>query len=857
MPIYNQLREFLSFLLVLILVLSPLEARTKKGEKLLKEGNALEARKQWDQALEIYEQALATDPVDQAYMLAVRRARFQAAQAHVDKGQNVRKEGKLDEALAEFQKAFALDPGSTIAEQELRRTYEMIQREKRKQEGGEESTAEERGLTPAQQARAEMERRTAGVLGVPELKPTGRITNLKMSNQNVRILFETVGKLAGITALFDSDFLQQNTGRNFSLDLPNATIEEGLDHLSVLTKAYWKPLSANSIFITQDNVTKRRDYEEQVVKTFYLQNVTTAQELQEIATIIRSVTDIRRLITYNGQMAMTARGSVDQVNLAQKIILDLDKPKPEVVIDIIVLEANRTKTRNLAAAIASAGTAGLNTAIQFTPRNPVLLGANSNTSTTDTSTTTTNNNNSNLAALLGLGGLGSLGSGFSTTGTTQAQLMSLARIGRISTNDFSVTMPGALLAAVLNDRQTRVLQNPQVRTLDTLKVTLKIGDKYPYASGSFSGAGGLGGVGVSPLVNTQFQFADVGVNVDITPKIHGADEVTMHVEVEVSNIRDNINVGGLTQPVIGQRRISEDVRLREGEVSLLGGLTTIQSTRNNQGIPGLSNIPGFGSQNVDNSRSELLIAIIPRIVRAPEINDINMRGIAAGNDQTVKLSYAPREEKKEEKKDARPASGGNTAAPAGGLTAIPQATPQSTPQSGVAQPPLPGAPAAPAPAATAPAATAPQQPPIGLFPGLMQPRASGPQLNLTVTNPDVRVSGMVVVTLDLAGATDVTRAAMRAKFDPKVLSLIGIDNGALMSQDGQAVDFTPNQKTGEFRISRLAGAPGVSGSGSLVKLTFIALQKGATEVGLEDVQIENSQRQPVQPSTRSVNVLVQ
>ena len=871
MPIYNHLREFLSLWLVLILALAPLEARTKKGEKLLKDGNAAEARKEYDKALEIYEQALASDPNDQAYMLSVRRTRFLASQGHVDKGQTLRKQGKLEEALAEFQQAFAMDAASTIAEQELRRTYEMIQREKRKTEGGEDTTAEERGMTPAQLARLEMEKKTASVMMVPELKPTGRITNLKMNNQGPRTLFETVGKLAGVTALFDSDFLQQSTGRNFSLDLPSATIEEALDHLAVLTKAYWKPLSGNSIFVTQDNVTKRRDYEEQVVKTFYLQNVTTAQELQEIATIIRSVTDIRRLITYNGQMAMTARGSVDQVNLAQKIILDLDKPKSEVVIDIFVLEANRTKTRSLASAIASAGAAGLNTGINFTPRNPVLLGGN--TSTTGTSTTGTGTG----TGTSGTGTLGSTGlAGGLTGGLTGGanQLISLARIGKLSTNDFSVTMPGALLQAVLNDRQTRVLQNPQVRTLDTLKVTLKIGDKYPYASGSFSGAGGLGGIGVSPLVNTQFQFADVGVNVDITPKIHGSEEVTMHVEIEVSNIRDNINVGGLTQPVIGQRRISEDVRLREGEVSLLGGLTTIQGTRGLQGIPGLATIPGlgrvFGSENTDNSRSELLIALIPRIVRAPEISEINMRGVAAGNDQTVKLSYAPREEKREGKKEpVKPVAAGaapapTATAPAGGGPAVaapvaspPAGSPGTTPAGAAAAPATPGM-ALPGGAPSVPPGTAPQQPPAGLLPGLFRPAGGGgPQLNLAVTNPEVRVSGLVAVTLDMAGATDVTSAAMRAKYDDKVLKLVGIARGGLMAQDGQAVDFSHDANKGEFKVNRLAGAAGVSGTGNLVTFTFIALQKGSTQIGLEEVRIENSQRQPLTASVQAANVVVQ
>ncbi|MBY0375982.1 MAG: type II and III secretion system protein, partial [Bryobacteraceae bacterium] len=559
------------------------------------------------------------------------RARFQASQWHVDKGQDLRKAGKLEEAMAEFQRAYALDAASTIAEQELRRTYEMLQREKKKKEQGQPAPKDEdRGLTPAAAARKDMEERVAGIQGVPELKPMGKIQNLRINNQPVKNLWDTVAKLAGITVIFDQDYLQQST-RNFSLEIQSAAIEEALDQVAVLTKAFWKPISANSIFVTQDQVTKRRDYEEQVVKTFYLQNVTSPQELQEVATVIRSVTDIRRLLTYNGQMAMTLRGSVDQVNLAQKIILDLDKPRAEVVIDVIVMEANRTRTRDLAAAIAYGSTAGIRTAINFTPRNPVLTGANTGTGT-------------------GTGGTTVPGIGTGTgTGTANpvSNLISLARVGRISSNDFSVTMPNALLNALLQDRETRVLQNPQVRTLDTTKVTLKIGDKYPYATGSFQP--GIGAVGVSPLVSTQFQFADVGVNVDLTPKVHGADEVSMHIEIEISNIRDNIDVGGLRQPVIGTRRISEDVRLREGEVTLLGGLTTLNNSRVINGIPGLANLPGvgrlFGSESRDDSRSELLVALMPRIVRAPEISDVNMRGVAAGNDQTVKLSYAPREPK--------------------------------------------------------------------------------------------------------------------------------------------------------------------------------------------------------------------
>ena len=821
MRISNQLREFLSFALVLILALGspfvPLaEARTKKGEKLLKDGQLAEARKEFDKALTLFEQALESDPRDTGYQLAVRRARFQASQWHVDKGQDLRKAGKLDEAMAEFQRAFALDAASTIAEQELRRTFDMIQREKKQKEQGQQPKEEERGLTPAAAARKDMEDRVAGIQGVPELKPMGKIQNLRINNQPVKNLWDTVAKLAGITVIFDQDYLQQST-RNFSLEIQTAGLEEALDQVAVLTKAFWKPISANSIFVTQDQVTKRRDYEEQVVKTFYLQNVTSPQELQEVATVIRSVTDIRRLLTYNGQMAMTLRGSVDQVNLAQKIILDLDKPRAEVVIDVMVMEANRTKTRDLASAIAYGGTAGIRTAINFTPRNPVLSGTTGGGGTTTGGTSTVG------------GVVGGVGTGTGTS-TPTSNLLSLARVGRISSNDFSVTMPNALLNAILQDRETRVLQNPQVRTLDTTKVTLKIGDKYPYATGSFQP--GIGAVGVSPLVSTQFQFADVGVNVDLTPKVHGADEVSMHIEIEISNIRDNIDVGGLRQPVIGTRRISEDVRLREGEVTLLGGLTTLNNSRVVNGIPGLANLPGigrlFGSESKDESRSELLVALMPRIVRSPEISDVNMRGVAAGNDQTVKLSYAPREPKTPEIAGAP-------------ITAIPM-TVVPTP---------------------APVATPAQQPPV-VPPGEAKPPAPTPpaaagQAQITVTAPTapVMLAGIVTVTVQATNVQDLAAAPMRINYDTQILKLIEVRRGAMMAADGQAVDFSRDLAASTVKLNRLAGAPGVTGSGPLVTLIFQALGKGTSQVTVEDLRLENSKREPIPAAIAPATIRVQ
>src|SRR6266567_4714744 len=393
---------------------APLEARTKKGDRLLQAGRAAEIRKQYDAALDLFEQALSEDPGDAGYQLAMRRSRFQAGQAHVERGLKLRGDRKTAEALVEFEKANAIDPSSTIAEQEVRRTRAMLEREKKQALSPEGVKPDEVGLTPTEIARKDTQDKLDRITTVPELKSSAVIPPLKMNNQPMKVLFETVAKLAGLNVVFDPDI--PSGGKNLSVEFNGSTVEEALDYLCTLTKSFWKPLSPNTVFVTQDNTTKRRDYEDQVVKVFYLKNVSTAQELQEIATDVRSICDIRRLFTYNGQMALIVRAEADRVALAEKVIADLDKPKPEVVIDVLVLEHNYDKTRDLAFGL----TDGLNSPITY----------NGTTTTTGSTGTTTGTTTPATTA---------------TAATTSSSSIPLNRISRLSTGQYSVVLPNGTL----------------------------------------------------------------------------------------------------------------------------------------------------------------------------------------------------------------------------------------------------------------------------------------------------------------------------------------------------------------------------------------------------------------------------
>lgn len=828
------------------------DARTRKGDALLREGHKAEQRKEWDKALELYEKAVGEDPGDLSYQISARRVRFQAGQAHIDLGLKLRRDGKLAEALAEFQHAYAIDPSSAIAEQELKRTMDAIERTKKSQ-----GKPEERGLTAAELARKQELERIARFQAPPELKPLSSAPiNLRMSNQPPKVLYETVGKLAGVNVVFDADFAQDPGARkNISVELNNSTLDDALNYLATMTKTFWKPLSSNAIFVSADNTQKRRDFEDMAVKVFYLTNITTPQELTEIATTFRTVADIRKLFQVNSLNAIIVKGTPDQIELCDKLLHDLDKPRAEVVVDVLIMEVNRVKTHNYGASIAQATSsglqAGLNTPILFTPRNPVLLGgSNSSSGSTTTGTTTgTTTTNQQLLNLLGLSGTTGL---TGATATQAQQLISLARIAKISTNDFSITLPGALLNFVMSDRNTKVLQSPQVRAASGQKASLRIGDKVPVAQGGFQPFGGS--VGGFNSLYSQFQFLDVGVNMDITPTVHSSGEVTLKVMFEISNVRDHVDIGGISQPVIGQRKIEHEIRIKEGEASVLGGLMQSQDTKSINGVPGLSSIPLvkwlFSSESVEHDQGELLIALIPHIVRTQGITDMNLRAVAAGTDQNVKVTMIP-------------LAGAPGAPPAPGTspeTAMPPvAIPGTTPVPAMQQP-NPLAPPKPEPGAPAPGQPGAAVGPAPLPPGAT-PAQPGPQVQSVPPAAEPTMFLFRPVTLEVkSGATftlellvqnarELAAAPFHLKFNPQLLRLQEIKPGPLLSADGQKIIFTRNilNDTGDatVNLNRMPDAGGMSGTGTLAVFTFEAVAPGKAGVTFSELNARNAQQAEV------------
>src|SRR5579863_4244796 len=592
-------------------------------------GRKAETLQDYDTALVHYERAFRADPGNAEYKLREMHARYADGQFHVDQGQKALQKGDLQLALTEFQKAQAVDPSNSAADQQVKRTMELL--------SAKTAAAAPRTLDPNAATDSDL------LTGPPLLKPINtEPINLKMTNDS-RIVFETIAKLAGLSVIFDPDF----TSRRITTELPNVTLEQALDDVALESKAFWKPLSASVIFVAPDTPQKRKDVEDEIVRTFYLSNTLTPQDLTEIVTGLRSLLDLRRLQQVNAQNAIVIRDTPDKLALAAKIIRDIDKAKPEVLVHVQVVTASVDRLRDLGILPGQSAT------LTFNPSCAVQPGSSSTSTGTSTSTT--------------------------GTSTTSVPQITLNNLKHLSTADYSLTLPGASASAILTDNKTRIIQDPEVRVSDGQKATLKIGERVPVATGSFQagvGVGVGGGAGVvNPLVNTQFQYIDVGVDIDVTPRVHPDGDVSMKLSIEVSSITGTSNIGGINQPVIGSKKIEHDIRLKNGEVNVLGGLIERTETKNINGIPGLAQVPLmrylFSDNNNQVQEDEVLIVLTPHIIRFPSIEADNLRTVAAGTDSNPRVSREGGDQQPSSS-SAQPAS--PFAGPPGASESAPQAT---------------------------------------------------------------------------------------------------------------------------------------------------------------------------------------
>jgi general secretion pathway protein D len=775
---------------------SAIQVCAQSANSFYKDGRAAETRDDFDGAYQDYQKAYAKDPKDLRYRTAMYRVRSSAAAQHMSKGRQMEQAGDYQGALTELLRAGEIDPGNEAVTQEINAI-----RLRMGQPGNAASS-----VTPEAAAAQE----ELNSMGSPvQLKPVSNEPFTLHMTEDAKVVYQAIGHAAGINVLFDPDY----TSKRIQVDLTNSTLMDGLRIVGVLSTTFWRPITPNTIFVAQNSRSKRTELDEQAVQTFYLTNAWQQNDLNDVTTALRNVLTNIKVYGVASQNALVVRGTPDELLLAQKLINDLDKARPEVVVDIAVMEVSKNWERNLG--ISWPSSAGV-----------ALQPPSTTSSTTSGSSTTTP----------------------ATNGLT------LYNLAHLNANDFAVTVGSATANLLLTDSNTRILQNPRLRATDSQKATMKIGERIPIATGSYQT--GAATALVSSLVNTQFQYLDVGVEIEITPTVHFDRDVTLKMKIAITAQAGSTTISGVTEPIIAQKATEEVVRLREGEANILSGILNQQDQVSWSGIPGLSSIPIlkylFGSKDHTVTNDEVVFLMVPHIVRGNDVTPTNLRPIDTGVGQNVELrrivaegpgANSPAQVQPVVTHSMAPTL--TNAGPVPGQTAV-TAAPAAMAQMNAAANNNPAA--ANPPPTQAPTAT----------PAAAPPGASTIRLMINSPGP-VKNGATFQIPVVISGGADVAAIPLQMQYDPAKVSLVNVGPGDFLGRDGQSVAETHRDDGPgniSLNISRPRGASGVSGAGVVCVLTFQAKDSGETSLSITRAGATTSSGQSltVQGTQTSINI---
>jgi general secretion pathway protein D len=513
----------------------------------LRVARSAEAAQNYDLAVAEYTKLLGDNPNSREARLGLERAKLRASQDHFSTARRLAATGNTEEALVEYQLAAELNPGNADIDRELQDTRSQLRAKVAIREDG----------------KTRLESLIAQSLSAPlpgaALPADAKLPeSVVFRDANTRDVYSAIGKFTNISVVFDPTFRDQPV----SIDLRNKTLGEALDLLSKSTRNFWRSTGDREIIVAPDTAAKRREYEEEVYRTFYLSNA----DLKETIDILRIVVDARRIAALTATNAITIRDTPERINAAGKIITAIDKARPEVIIDVELLEVNRTHLNEFGLQLASP------------PQG-----------------------SSNPTGLNGQADINKEG-------------LSLRSLTNLTTADVLLTnLPSLYYRLLKNDSATRILANPQLRTTEGIAAQARFGERVPVPVTTFAPIA-AGGVQSQPI--TSFNYEPIGVNIDITPRMHHDDAVSLALKIELSSI-SGTGFGGL--PTFGSRSISTVIRLKDGETNMLAGLIRDEERKSFATIPGLGDIPVigrlFGYNRTETTETDIILTLTPRIVR--------------------------------------------------------------------------------------------------------------------------------------------------------------------------------------------------------------------------------------------------
>ena len=727
-----------------------------KGEEAARAGD-------WDTAVEFYRKAVQASPDRADYTIALQRAMIAASQRHLDQARIFEARGQLDEALREYRRASELDPPNRQVAGKVTEIERRI-----------------RDQAEAQQPKSNINqlRENARQTTPPPLfNLTTVLPGIRFTNASLRDILSSIGMSAGINVTFDNTFQD----RQYSVQMDNSTLEEALSQITASNQLFYKVQSPRIIIVVPDNVQKRAQYEEQVIRTFFVSHADATELAQTLNTVIRvGGGQVAPSISPNKTAnTIVVRATTAVMAIIERLIDVNDNPRAEVLVDVQILEVNKQRTKQFGLDL---GDYTIQTV--FSP-------------TADPTGTTA-----------------TAGGGTASTSTTLSpRPFNVNAVSRgINTADFYAAVPSAAVRFLESDTETRLLAKTQLRGAEGQKMTLNLGEEVPVPSTTFTPVA-QGGAAFNPL--TSFSYRNVGVNVELTPRVTYEGDISVELLVENGSLGKGLNVTGQQLPSFNTRKVVTKLRLRDGESNLLAGLLQEDERRSLRGFPTLLRLPVIKQllSSNDNTigQTDIVMLMTPRIVRTHELTQQDVNPIFVGTQQNLGLQGPPPVIIQEvlvpaPAAAAAPAGGGQAPAPAAG---------------GAAPTPAAPAPATGTPTLAAPAAPSPATPTT----------PAGAQVVVSPPSAEFRVGGgPYTLPISVTNATRLSSMSLTITFNPAVVRVRTVQEGSFMRSGGVQAAFTNRADAAAGRVDiaivRPGDSTGVAGTGLLAALVLDAIGSG-------------------------------
>ena len=849
------IRRLGGLLLIALLVSGCAASRAfRRGQDLARVGD-------WDEAVTYFTTAVQENPKSVEYRIQLRRAQDEAFHVHSERARELEQRGDLEASLSEYRKALEINTSDRLIQSKVSELERTIR------ERVEAARPVPKINQLQQQAR-----------NAPPLLNPGSREPLRMNfgqQTSLRDILNFIGTASGININYDAQFVDKPYG---PVNFDGVTLEEALNQVLSANQYYYKVTGPKTIIVIPDQPAKHQQYDDLVLRVFFLNHA----KATDLAALINSVMRIPQMPVQPMMMpnqtanTITVRATAPVMDVMERLIRANDRPRAEVLLDVQILEVNRTQVKRYGIDLSQYS---LN--LIFSPE---LAPPN-------------------------------------TTAVSAPPPFNLNTISQgVSTNDFYLGVPMAVVNFLAQDSTSRTLAKPQLRGAEGDKMTLNLGQQIPVLSTVF-GAAAAGGLATTPT--SSYNYKDVGVNLEITPTVTYDGEIRLELTVENSALGQNIDVGGQSAPSFTSRKVTTHLRLREGESNLLAGMMGQTNIKSNSGIPGLAHIPGirsiFTRNDINDQDSEIVMLITPHIVRDHELTKEDVGNIYIGTQANVGLSGPPQLIAPQPEAEPAPAAppaapptntsnppnfspGGVPRPPFGSPGGVQPTNPPTPPpgtsptpayvQTPTAPPTVPptvtnqpvpsvppagaGAPTTPMPTATTPVPAPPAATPPGARGAAPAPPATGAapatppaagtatatpaQIILTPPGTEFRAGGgPYTVPISINNAQRLSTLTLTITYNPAILKVRTATDGTFMRQGGVTASFVPKNDTANGRvdiaISRANDQTGASGPGLIAALLFDAVAPGTSTIGITGVAMDPTGK-PITITSSPVTVTV-